>query len=252
MSKDLVVEEVKDLSVFAIEAGQEEHLSQGELEIPFLKLAQSMTPQIKKSKPEYIEGLEEGQLFSPLSETVFGEEVKVQCHGYFHSYIMWEGAKGQGTYKGSMSVDEFREFEKTTQLTRDGGDMVSADLRYTETHSFIVTLPDFPEEGILIYPLSSTGCKVARKWNSLHTNHRLPGGKPAARYATLWNLKVGNFTNTGGFDYKQVSSIKALGWVDEELAALGKSLVDFVKDIKENGVKFDDESSVESAEESDF
>jgi hypothetical protein len=252
--KSLVVneEEVKDLSIFAVEEGEEEHLSQDELEMPFLKLGQKMT------KVE-IEGLVPGLYYNTVSEKVYGKVIKVQVHGYFHNFTKWKGPKGNGEFRGTMSTTEFREFEKVAEppLTNHKGDMVhkvdNEDIRYTDTHNFIVSLPDYPEEGIMIYPLTSTGCKVARKWNSLNNARRVQG-RPAKRYATIWELETDGFiSNEGGFAYKQVKHIKVLGWVNAELNDYGKSFEDFVKVIKDQGVKYSDEgTATEDAEESEY
>ena len=248
--KELVVsEEVKDLSIFAVEEGQEEHLAQDELEMPFLRLGQKMT------KVE-IDGLSPGKFFNTVSEEVYGDTLKIQVHGYFHNYTKWMGPKGNGEYRGSMSTTEFKEFAKTAEppLEQEGGDMIhtveNEALRYTATHNFIVSLPDYPEEGIMIYPLSSTGCKVARKWNSLN-NARRVNGKPTKRYATVWELVTSGFESKG-FAYKQVSKIKAVGWVTKELYDFGKSFEEFVKSIKEQGVKYADEGTAEEANVSNF
>ena len=253
----VIEDEIKDLSVFAVEEGQEEHLSQDELEMPFLKLAQDGTKEAKRGKPESIEGLEPGLFFNTVSGEIYGEALKFQVHGYFHKYNIWKGPKGNGAYQGSMTTEEFRAFEKAESLVRDGGDMIhvdgNKDIRYTDTHSFIITLPEFPDAGLMVYPLSSTGCKVARRWNSLNTNRRLPGGGAAKRYATIWDLKADSFTSNDGFDYKQVSTIKPLGWATPELSNLGKSLEPFVDSIKSQGVKFDDDGTETlPAEDSDF
>jgi hypothetical protein len=251
-----VEEEITDLTLFTVEEGQEEHLSQDELEIPFLKLAQKSTGQADEDSPLHIDGLKTGQWFNTVSESIFDGAVKFQVHGYFHNYVIFEGPKGKGTYQGTMTTDEFRVFEKANSLVRDGGDMVQAtggdksDLRYVDTHNFIVSLPDYMEEGILIYALSSTGCKVARKWNSLHSNRR-KGGSATKRYATIWELRTAGFDGKG-FPYKQVSSIKPLDWANASQLAFGKSFEDFTKAIKEQGIKYSEDTSASEVEESDF
>lgn len=255
--KDLVVaeEEIKDLSIFTVEEGQEEHLSQDELELPFLRVAQKGSPQVDEDKAEYIDGLKPGSYFSTLSGQVFGDTLKVQVHGYFHNFTIWQGEKGNGVYKGTMTTEEFRAFEKSVKLERDGGDMVQfkdgEQLRYTDTHNFIVSLPEHEEEGIMLYPLSSTGCKAARKWNSLHNGRRV-NGKSTKRYATIWEIKTAGF-ESNGFTYKQTSGIRPVEWVSAGLNEYGKSFEEFVSAIKKNGVKHTDEGSAASeAEDSDF
>lgn len=255
MAKELAKkeEEIKDLSIFEVEVGQEEQFSRDEVELPFLKLAQKGSAQVDEDKPEYIEGLKPGMFFNTVTGAIYGPEIKVQVHGYFHNYTIFEGPKGNGTYQGTMTTEEFRVFEKTNALTRDGGDMTHSvegkDLRYQDTHNFIVYLPEHEEDGIMIYPLSSTGCKPARKWNTLQ-NGRRANGRPVKRYATLWELKTAGF-ESNGFPYKQVSSIRPNPlyredcFVSADLMALGKSMEDFTKSIKENGVKYSDEKDTE-------
>lgn len=255
VKKDNSVVAELDEKALAMYAGEEEHLSQEELELPFLKLAQKGSGQVDADKPEYIDGLKPGQFFNTVSGEVYAEEeLKVQVHGYFQNYTIWKGPKGSGTYNGAMSPEEFREFEKTTNLTRDGGDMVHTvdgeDLRYTDTRNFIVSLPEHIEDGIMLYPLSSTGCKVARKWNTLNNGRRI-GPKQAKRYATIWGLKTSGF-ESNGFTYKQVSSVKPLGWATPELFEYGQSFEEFVKAIKDVGVAYKEDVASVEEEESAF
>lgn len=254
--KELMVrsEEELDLALVAVAEGEEEHLSQDELSIPFLKVAQKGSPQVDEDKPEYIDGLKAGCYFNTVSGANYGESLKVQVHGYFHNYTIWKGEKGSGEFHGTMTTDEFRAFEKDNVLTRDGGDMCQVvdgeQLRYTDTHNFIVSLPEYEEEGIMIYPLTSTGCKAARTWNTLNNGRRIKG-RPAKRYMTLWEIATAGF-ESNGFTYKQTSKIKALGWVSEELAEYGHAFEEFVKAIKEQGVKYSESSDHEEVETSKF
>lgn len=257
MSNELVVQEseIKDLAVLAVAEGEEEHLSQEELELPFLRVAQKGSPQVDDGKPEYIDGLKPGQYFSTVSGTNFGDTLKVQVHGYFHNYTIWKGEKGNGDFSGVMTPEEFREFEKSNSLSRDGGDMVhyvdGEEIRYSDTRNFIVSLPEFEEEGILIYPMASTGIKAARKWNTLQQGRRI-NGRPAKRYATIWEIATAGFEKNG-FTWKQTSTIKPLGWASGDLLAYGQQFEDFVGAIREQGVKYSGDASVaEEGEESDF
>ncbi|HUV12047.1 MAG TPA: hypothetical protein VMY18_00320 [Acidobacteriota bacterium] len=255
--KSLVVQEdkIKDLTSLMVEEGAEEHLSQEELELPFLRVAQKGSPQVDEDNPVFVDGLKPGQFFSTVSGSIFGDEVVVQVHGYFRNFIIWKGEKGAGSYSGVMTPEEYREFESKNQLNRDGGDMVQIvdgeEIRYTDTRNFIVTLPEHPEEGIMIYPLSSTGVKVSKKWNSLNTGRRI-NGRPTKRYATLWTLKTGAF-ESNGFLYKQVASIKPLGWATPDLVAYGKDFEGFAESIRKQGVRYSEsQGDSEAAEASNF
>jgi hypothetical protein len=255
-SKDLVIKEEneKALAAFAVEEGAEEHLSQEELELPFLRVAQKGSPQVDEDAPEHIPGLKPGHYFNTVSGANYGDTIKVQVHGYFHNYVIWKGPKGNGEFSGTMSPDEFREFEKTNKLERDGGDMVHVvdgeEFRYMDTRNFIVSLPEHEEDGIMIYPMSSTGIKAARKWNTLNMGRRV-NGRPAKRYATLWELKTAGFEGKG-YTWKQTSQVKPLGWVTPELAEFGQAMEDFAQSIKDSGVKYSEAVDPEDADSSEF
>lgn len=248
-------EEIKDVSLFATEEGQEEHLSQEELELPFLRVAQKGSPQVDEDKPEYIEGLKPGDYFNTVSGLNYGSTLKIQVHGYFRSYVIWKGEKGSGDFNGTMTPDEFQTFEKENTLHRDGGDMVHVvdgeTLRYSDTRNFIVSLPEFMDDGIMIYPMASTASKAARKWNTLNSGRRI-NGRAAKRYATLWEIKTSGF-EAKGYTWKQTAQIKPLGWVSQELAEYGRSFEDFVQSIKDRGVNYGGNAEAqEEAESSEF
>ena len=255
MRKELIQQEVKDVSLFTVPKGEEEQFRQEELELPFLRVAQKGSPQVDEDKPEYIEGLKPGQYFNTVSSENYGDTLVVQVHGYYQSFIIWKGEKGAGEFAGVMTPEEFRAFETTNQLRRDGGDFVhlvdGEELRYSDTRNFIVSLPEYESEGIVIYPMASTGIKAARKWNTLQ-NNRLLNGERTKRYATIWEIKTSGFEKDG-WSWKQTSSIKPIGWATAELALLGQGFEEFVKSIKEQGVKYQNESGViEVSEESEF
>lgn len=120
-----------------------------------------------------------------------------------------------------------------------------------DTRNFIVSLPEHEEDGVMIYPMSSTAIKAARKWNTLNMGRRV-NGRPTKRYATLWELKTAGFEGKG-FTWKQTSSVKPLGWVTPELAEFGAAMEDFAQSIKEQGVKYaGDVVAGEEGEDSEF
>jgi hypothetical protein len=257
MANELVVTEDKitDLAAMTVQEGAEEQFSQDELELPFLRVAQKGSPQVDDGKPEHIEDLKPGQFFNTVTGEIYGDEIKVQVHGYFHNFVIWKGPKGAGKYSGAMTPAEFETFQETNKLDRDGGDMVQfvdgEEFRYTDTRNFIVSLPDHEEDGILLYPMYSTGIKPAKKWNSLYLTRKI-GGKQTVRYATVWSLKTAHFEDKG-YSWKQVGSVKPLGYANEDLMEFGRAYESFVKDIRTQGVKYTNgDAAVEADEDSEF
>lgn len=251
-------EELKALALsMEVEAGDEEHLSQDELEVPFLRVAQKGSSQVDADSADHIEDLKPGDFFNTATSEVYGDEVMLQVHGYYRNFTIWKGAKGQGEYNGVMTPDEYTAFAETVQLERDGGDFVQVvdgeEIRYSDTRNFLVTLADVPEEGIMLFPMTSTGIKPAKKWNTMNRNRRI-NGKMAKRFATIWKLKTAGFEKNG-FKWKQVANITVVGWANAELLEMAKSFAGFVTEVKDNSdkVKYDgDESSTIEAEESKY
>jgi hypothetical protein len=242
-SKSSLVSSEEDLKALAssmgVEEGNEEHLSQDELEVPFLRIAQKGTSQVDEDSADFIEGLKPGHFFNTVTSETYGDEVMLQVHGYYRNFTVWKGAKGQGEYNGTMTPDEYTAFSETTDLERDGGDFVQIvdgeEIRYSDTRNFLVTLADSPEDGIMLYPMTSTGIKPAKKWNTMNRNRRI-NGKMAKRFATIWKLKTAGFEKNG-FTWKQVSSIIAVGWANAELLEMAKSFEDFTNEVKNNSDK---------------
>ena len=248
----VVESKIKDLAVLAVAEGEEEHLNQDELEIPFLRIAQKGSPQVDEDAPEFIEGLKIGHYFNTVGAQSYGPELTIQVHGYYQNFTIWKGEKGNGEFNGTMTPEEFRAFESKNTLTRDGGDMVNfvegEEFRYSDTRNFIVSLPFHSDDGIMIYPLVSTGIKAAKKWNTLQNGRRI-SGRPAKRYATIWEIKTAGFEGKG-FTWKQTASVRPIGWATPDLLAYGQEFEDFVKGIKNQGVRYSGEKS--TAEDSEF
>ena len=50
------------------------NMSMEDLSIPFLRILGDMSPQVKKSKEEYVEGAEPGMIFNTVTREIFGGE----------------------------------------------------------------------------------------------------------------------------------------------------------------------------------
>lgn len=256
MSKELIKQEseIKDVAMLLV-GDDEEQLTQEELNIPFIKIAQSLSPQLKKSSPDFIEGLEEGEFFNTATRENYGKKLKMQVLTYYRNFTIWKGEeKGEGEFSGTMTPEEFAEYSRDKSLDRDGGDLKEnrADgvYRYTDTRNFICRLPDYLETGIVILALSSTGIKPAKTWNTAHKARKL-NGQQTMRCATIWELETGDFTK-GSRSWKQISKIHPLGYAGEEVFKQGLALVDFAKEIKANADKMrygqDEENTPEESE----
>ncbi len=232
-------EEMKDIQSLIVPQEQLEALSHEEMSIPFLRIAQKMSGVVNPRDSEYIEGIEVGHYYNTVSGENYGDKLVVQQHAYFRGYTKWTGIKGKEKYVGSMSVEAFEAFSSENELEKDGGALVQTingeRISYYDTRSYVITLPEYPEAGVMLYHMKSTGIKHSKKWNTLWSNRKL-NGQPTARYATVWELKTGDESNDS-FDWVQTTSITALGWADEELTQNGQEKAEMVLAIKKEATK---------------
>ena len=159
--------------------------------IPWLKIAQELTPECKKTKPQYIEELELGQLFNSVSKEIYGNEVWFICLGFQYRWVEWK--PDRGGFVRDHSEQEYSKLENvdTSKFgkykTDEGNDLV-------ETYNYVGFIADRPEHGPIIFSLSSTSIKIARQWNSQMLRGTIPDGKggymPAKPYHFVWSIKT--------------------------------------------------------------
>lgn len=74
-----------------------ENVSQDDIRIPLVKIAQALTPQIKPNKAEYIEGLVEGIPFNSATNRIYPDGFKFIPVYYSKTYLEWiPQSKGGG------------------------------------------------------------------------------------------------------------------------------------------------------------
>ena len=88
-----------DLSLVAKDAGQGlSEVNMDTIQIPFLKILSSMSPQTKKQKKEYIEGAEEGMIFNTVTEELIdGAEGITVVPCYFEPVALEWTDRGTGS-----------------------------------------------------------------------------------------------------------------------------------------------------------
>ncbi len=153
--------------------------------IPFLKLAQDLTPQTKKAKKDaYIEGLEPGMFFNSATLENFETALKFIVIKFERIYIEWMpnrgGFVGYHSPEHAESIAENKTFGKWQ--TADGNDL-------QEYYTYYGIIVDRESEGPVILSLTSSAIKVAKGLNRLMTTHIMDNGKRAMPYYLVWNLE---------------------------------------------------------------
>lgn len=177
---------------FMADAGKGfEGADSGSFAIPFIRLLQAMSPQVKKSEAAYIKGAEEGQIFNTVTEELVDGEVGIQvvpC-AYEHFYLLW--APNRGGLRGRLSLDEYAKCKKQT-LTNDKGNQYEADMEGnaitdTRQHYVLILKGDGSATPALI-SMASTQIKKSKKWMSLMDGIKIQGMK-APMFSQIYTLK---------------------------------------------------------------
>jgi hypothetical protein len=181
--------------------------------IPFLRILQDLSPQVKKKMAGYIEGAKPGQFLNTVSQQVSNHLRVVPCY-YTQTFIEWtprDEKEGQGLVAvhapGAPIIATATRIKGRNTLPN--GNI----LMDTRSHFVLVVNPDGSTEGALI-ALASTGIKVSRRWMSQmksSTIERSDGSLiPAPMFAYSYALTTEEEANEQGSWYQWVVGDKAL------------------------------------------
>ena len=178
----------------------------------YLKLAQDITDETKKAKPNYIPGLEAGMFFCPVTKKIYGPTVDVIVLATRKAYFLLDD---DGEFKGA-------EDRIQPSWKRD----VAGSLRTGEgykaivTYSFLVVTPDDLEHKMVL-TLKNTDVPAAKDWNTLIKELRLENGTPCPIFGGIWTLTANFREGKKGSWYSistgKGSSIKFKEFIKDEL-----------------------------------
>jgi hypothetical protein len=169
--------------------------------IPFLKIAQTQSDETQKKNPAYINGLEPGMFYNSISGKVYGENINVVLLNFEHAYMRYGQEKG--SFGGKYSLDEMtlrvREGKYLPQMSNfvsveTGGKKNEPVEKCVETLALYVMLPDYPDDGVMVFSFANTGFKYAKKWLVKARAYRIPGIAASYLFAAIWS--VGTLLNT--------------------------------------------------------
>lgn len=166
--------------------------------IPFIRILQDGSPQIKKKKPEYIAGAEAGMLFNTITDRLYELPLRFVVGKFDRHFIEWE--PNRGPFVASHDPDYvlnnphlFARDEKKKLYNIESGN------HFVETYIYYTLFPDYIDDGVCILSMSSSQIKQARKLNRMLTTTTIPGTtRKALPYFMIWNYDIVEETNDHG------------------------------------------------------
>jgi len=191
------------MDLIAEDAGVGLDYDTSELQIPFIRIIQALSPQIKKSDPAYIAGAGQGDIFNTVTGQHWsGEEgiIVVPCYQET-KYLKFKPREQGGGFLGELAKGD-PDVARTTrsgakEILPDGNELVKSDQHYC----LIMNEEGIPGFGII--DMKSSGLKVSRRWKTqlkmMTVKHPKTGQLVTpSLFSTQWKLSVVEESNDMG------------------------------------------------------
>jgi len=232
-----------DVDYSGYEGAGFENQDNSDIQVPFLRVLQALSPEVKSVEKGGVEGAEVGKLFNTVTQECYDEVLFVPATTK-HLYNEWIPVDDGGGFVGSYEVtdkfvvDALRDAKANdlpfgTVKTPDGHDLVETFDVYG------ILIPEHSEPMPCIISFTSSKIKVYRKWMSAIRMFVLntPNGKiKPDLFAHLTKVSTVDEKNKAGQEYANFKLAPANGKLldsllgsDHELFAAGREMRDMVK-----------------------
>ena len=208
-------------------AGAGAEFSSDEMQMPFIRIAQAMSPEIKKSDAKFIEGCGQGDIFNNLTHEYWGEGVEVIPCYVQTKYTEWVPIDDGGGFIGEIDpkdpVLQKTKREGSTETLPNGNEVVKAD-------NYVVLVKSTDGSwSPAVLDMKSTALKISRRWKTQINLQTIthPKTKAIAKcpiFGNIWKLKTVEETNKQSQTYFNYSVTKVGLIQDTTLFAQAKAL----------------------------
>ena len=240
-------------------AGLEEATAK-DMAMPFFKLLQSLSPEVRRSEPQYIDGAQEGQWLDSISREVYDKIIFVPCKFVTH-FIEWHTRKNGGGLVKNHGTDSSilktcaQDPDTFSMITREGTEVIA-----TGTWFGIVIQGERKGEVIpmlkrAVIAMSKTQQKACRRWVSDVGSLTLTNPKTGALFtppifAMTYVLGAGPTKNDQGSWF--LATVDRAGWTLDYPNGryIFDKAIDFNKlanDLKPENISQDDEGTTAPA-----
>ena len=146
-----------------------------DLIIPRLNLAQDLSPEVKKSKDEYIDGLEPGQFFNSVTREIYGSEVRLVPAMYRKEFLLFIPRNSGGGFRGSFPTHDaaVAEMNRLEDEAGEHPELIDAGVHYC-----LIGPANGEAMTEIAVSMTKSKQKVSRNWN---TQIKMLGGDRFAR-----------------------------------------------------------------------
>jgi hypothetical protein len=214
-----------------------DQMTMQDMSLPYLTVLQSLSPQIKKSSPDRIDGAEEGDLFNTVTRELYSGEVGVllvPC-AFQKAWVEWSPRDSGGGFVASHPDDSIMALCNRNEIgfdvRKDNGNLIVPTFYY-----YCMVVKEDGTTEYVILSAARTTMKQARKWNSIISSVQVMGPNGAFNppmFAQLYHVSTKPESNAKGEWY--TLNIQSKGLVsDAELYNKAKT---FAQQVKTGAVK---------------
>ena len=223
-------------------AGEGASFDSSEMQIPFVRILQAMSPQLSKKKPEFIDGASQGDLFNTVTNQYWeGEEgvTVIPCY-QTTKYLEFVPREQGGGFQGEIPAND----PVLTKTTREGSKEIlpnGHELVKSDQHYCLVVDGDGSFQPTVI-DMKSSQLKVSRRWKTQIAMQKVKHPKTGAMvtpavYATMWKLSTTEETNDqgtwGNYQVSKVNLVNSRDLLQEAKAFRESIMAGEVKAVKE-------------------
>tara|TARA_R100000278_G_scaffold17602_1_gene17637 strand:+ start:3327 stop:4058 length:732 start_codon:yes stop_codon:yes gene_type:complete len=183
-------------------AGQgTENLDSGSSALPFIRILQDLSPQLKPQKDEYIEGSKSGDLFFAKTQSVIEQPVEVIPCYTKSIYTEWIPRSKGGGFVGNhpLTIVSSPNYEKGRERQYDEW-LGENELKFTTYWFVLMKQGDSWEQAVI--PFTSSQLRISRKLTTDINRFRYEDASIAPPlFAQRWKLKSVLETSKNGDDY---------------------------------------------------
>ena len=190
------------LEDMVLDAGEGTAFSADEMQIPFVRLLQALSPQLNKKNAEYIEGASSGDAFNNVTGQYWdGEQglTVIPCY-QTTKYLEFTPREMGGGFRGEINPNN----PVLQQTTRSGSKEIlpnGNELVKSDQHFCLIVDEDGGFQPAVI-DMKSTQLKVSRRWKTQIAMQKvtLPDGRKVTPpvFATMWKLRSVEESNDQG------------------------------------------------------
>ena len=188
-SKNVLSAELEE--AFAADSGVGfEEVTSSDLQIPFLRIIQALSPQLKKNDPAYIEGAGQGDIFNTVTNKIWDADKGVSVLPVFFQmkYLEFVPRSQGGGFVGEVSAESnevrtaVRDKDSGMELLNNGNELVR-----TAQHYIKIVHDDGNLENAIV-DMKKTQLKKSRLWLSMMMMQKR-NGATLPSFANTYRLK---------------------------------------------------------------